>query len=62
VDDQLSCLASVRRHLAPGGRFGFDVFNPDLGRLATPTDEEDEDTPLTQLPGATDACVAPRAW
>lgn len=28
VKDQLDCLACVRRHLAPGGMFAFDVFNP----------------------------------
>lgn len=26
--DLLNCLRSVRAHLAPGGRFVFDVFNP----------------------------------
>jgi SAM-dependent methyltransferase len=26
----------VRRHLAPGGRFWLDIFNPDLGLLAAP--------------------------
>jgi len=50
VEDQLACLASVRRHLAPGGRLVFDVFNPDLARLAAPSQTEHEDTPLTQLP------------
>jgi len=34
VADQLACLSSVRRHLAPGGRFGFDVFAPRLDRTA----------------------------
>jgi SAM-dependent methyltransferase len=28
------CLASVRAHLAPGGRFVFDVMNPDLRWLS----------------------------
>ncbi len=28
-DDQLACLASVRRHLAPGGELIFDVALPD---------------------------------
>src|SRR6266511_2832821 len=28
VDDQLRFLDVVARHLAPGGRFIFDVFNP----------------------------------
>ncbi len=34
VEDQLSCLACVRAHLAPGGRFAFDVFAPRLARMA----------------------------
>lgn len=34
--DLLSAFAAVRRHLAPGGVFGFDVFNPDVTRLARP--------------------------
>jgi len=29
-----SCLRAVRRHLAPGGRFVFDVFNPSVRHLA----------------------------
>jgi SAM-dependent methyltransferase len=32
--DLLSCFRSVRAHLAPGGRFVFDVFNPDVRLLA----------------------------
>ncbi len=32
VDDQLACLRTVLRHLEPGGRFAFDVFNPKLDR------------------------------
>jgi len=28
--DQIACLESVLRHLAPGGRFIFDVFDPRL--------------------------------
>lgn len=34
IEDLLSCFASVRRHLAPGGRFAFDVFNPSVTLLA----------------------------
>ena len=49
-DDQLSCLDTVRRHLVPGGRLIFDVFNPDLARIATPSTDEFEDTPDTALP------------
>ncbi|HZP43190.1 MAG TPA: class I SAM-dependent methyltransferase [Candidatus Binatia bacterium] len=43
VDDQLACLACVRRHLAPRGRFAFDVFNPQLARIADDSDAETED-------------------
>jgi SAM-dependent methyltransferase len=43
VPDQLACLASVRRHLAPGGRFAFDVFNPKLAVIGTDSDAEAED-------------------
>ena len=32
--DLVSCFRSVRRHLAPGARFAFDVFNPSLRILA----------------------------
>jgi len=34
VDDLLSCLRAVRAHLAPGARFIFDVFNPNVRVLA----------------------------
>ncbi len=33
VDDQRRALASLRRHLLPGGRLVFDVFNPSLPML-----------------------------
>ena len=33
-EDLVSCFRSVRRHLAPGGRFVFDVFNPSVRFLA----------------------------
>ena len=32
-DDQLRFLAAVSRHLAPGGRLVFDVFNPRFDML-----------------------------
>jgi len=32
--DLVSCFRSVRRHLAPGARFVFDVFNPGVRLLA----------------------------
>jgi SAM-dependent methyltransferase len=43
VADQLACLVCVRRHLAPGGRFAFDVFNPRLSRIALPEEPEFEE-------------------
>jgi SAM-dependent methyltransferase len=43
VEDQLACLACVRRHLAPGGRFAFDVFYPRLDRVALEHEPETED-------------------
>lgn len=33
-EDLVSCFQTVRRHLAPGGRFVFDVFNPSVRILA----------------------------
>lgn len=36
VDEQLSCLSCVRQHLADGGLFVFDVFNPSLAALTSP--------------------------
>ena len=34
AEDLVSCFRSVRRHLAPGSRFVFDVFNPSVHLLA----------------------------
>ncbi|MFQ5512994.1 MAG: class I SAM-dependent DNA methyltransferase [Myxococcota bacterium] len=42
-EDQLACLACVRRHLAPGGRFAFDVFSPDPERSRLAHEPEAED-------------------
>jgi SAM-dependent methyltransferase len=33
TEDQLAALATVKKHLAPGGVFAFDVFFPDVERL-----------------------------
>ena len=33
--DLLSCMRCVRRHLRDGGRFAFDVFNPNVQILVT---------------------------
>jgi SAM-dependent methyltransferase len=51
LEDQLSCLASVRRHLAPGGVFAFDVFNPRLERMAVDEEPEAEDLRFTTPEG-----------
>jgi SAM-dependent methyltransferase len=34
-DDLVSCFRSIRRHLVPGGRLAFDVFNPSVRLLAS---------------------------
>lgn len=34
IEDLVSCFESVRRHVSPGGRFVFDIFNPSLRILA----------------------------
>lgn len=34
AEDLVDCFRSVRRHLAPGGRLVFDVFNPNVHMLA----------------------------
>jgi SAM-dependent methyltransferase len=36
VEDQLSCLACIHRHLLPGGRLILDLFNPSLESLTNP--------------------------
>lgn len=36
TSDLLAVFREVRRHLAPGGVFAFDVFNPDVRILAHP--------------------------
>ena len=50
IDDQLRFLDTVARHLAPGGRLVFDVFNPNLARLVAADSAEHEDTPELVLP------------
>ena len=47
VEQQLACLARVRAHLAPGGRFAFDVFNPRLERMALDSEPETPDASFT---------------
>jgi SAM-dependent methyltransferase len=43
VDEQLAALACIRRHLAPGGRFAFDVSAPNPARMAKEEEPEQED-------------------
>ena len=50
IDDQLRCLTAVARHLEPGGRFVFDVFNPHVPAMAADRSAEQEDTPELTLP------------
>jgi SAM-dependent methyltransferase len=51
MEDQLRLLAAVARHLTPaGGRFLFDVFNPDFAKLTGADGLEREDTPEQPLP------------
>ena len=38
VEDQMSALACIKRHLLPGGRLVFNVFQPDLNMLVQPGD------------------------
>ncbi len=40
AEQQLACLARVRAHLAPGGVFAFDTFNPRLERMAVDMEPE----------------------
>ncbi|MFW5798411.1 MAG: class I SAM-dependent methyltransferase [Planctomycetota bacterium] len=50
VERQLHALATVAEHLAEGGRFAFDVFNPDPRMLVLEEAEtEKEDFPWTEL-------------
>lgn len=53
VEDQLSCLASVRRHLVDDGVLILDLFNPSLDFLVNrPIGEElDEEPPFTTPDG-----------
>jgi SAM-dependent methyltransferase len=50
IDDQLRFLAAAHRHLQPGGRLVFDVFNPNFAMLTGANGQEKEDTPEQSLP------------
>ena len=43
VEDQMACLRSIHRHLAPGGRLILDLFNPSIPYLAAPERLEEFD-------------------
>lgn len=40
VEDQLACLAGIRRHVDVGGRLILDVFNPSIEALVQPVGQE----------------------
>ncbi len=51
VDDQMSCLQTIRRHLKPGGRLILDLFNPSLKFLTDDgASRESGDEPEFTLP------------
>jgi len=51
VEDQLSCLASIRRHLVEDGTLILDLFNPSLDFLVNrPVGEELDDEPVFTTP------------
>jgi SAM-dependent methyltransferase len=51
VEDQLACLASVRRHLVDGGALILDIFNPSLDFLVNrPVGEELGEEPEFSTP------------
>ena len=50
IDDQLRFFDAVARHVAVGGRFIFDVFNPNFAALVAADGREREDTSEQQLP------------
>ena len=47
IEQQLACLARVRAHLAPGGVFAFDVFNPKLENMAKDSEPKALDLDFT---------------
>ena len=49
IEDQRRCLAAISRHLEPGGRLVFDVFNPNFTYLVRDRTTEVEDTPRMRM-------------
>ncbi len=51
VEEQIACLAAIRRHLAPRGRLILDLFNPSLPALLEDSrSEEQPPEPEVALP------------
>ena len=50
VEEQLSCLTNVHQHLLPGGRFAFDIFDPDISRMANAGFTEESQPQRFELP------------
>lgn len=50
AEEQIGCFQAVRRHLAPGRRFVFDVFNPNYRLMTQDRSQEAEDTAELELP------------
>ncbi len=51
VNDQLSCLKNINKHLKKNGRLIFDLFQTNLNFITRPlTGEEMEDVPEYELP------------
>jgi len=46
IEDILAAFSMVKRHLAPGGMFAFDIFNPSVRLLARPAGQR---FPLMQV-------------
>jgi len=47
VPSQLAALANIRRHLAAGGAFAFDIFDPKLAWIMAPGENERLDATFT---------------
>jgi SAM-dependent methyltransferase len=47
VPSQLAALANIRKHLAPGGTFAFDIFDPKLAWISAPGENERLDATFT---------------
>lgn len=59
-EDQLACLAGIRRHLTPGGVFAFDVAVPDLDAIASALGQVQPG--VTWADPATGVALAHSAW